>query len=251
MYDDSGDILLRKETEEKRVFSKEGARLMNQLLSEVVESGTAKSISLSSMVDTAGKTGTSGEDRDRLFVGYTPYYTAGIWMGYEASDRSIGKIDQTHLALWDAVMRAVHEKTLATVPEERLESFSTAGLVRCTYCKDSGCACGLYCDMDLRGDRQDSAYFLKDSRPVGICQTHIPVYYDMENECPATNETPLHALTVVALLRMEERAFPKPIYVSDQKYIYSASAVEREEQPLVPLLPFALPERKKNIEIRK
>ncbi len=251
VYDGAGGILLGKGTEEKRIFSKEGARLMNQLMSEVVESGTAKSISLSSMVDTAGKTGTSGEDRDRLFVGYTPYYTAGIWMGYEANDRSIGKIDQTHLMLWDAVMRAVHEKTLATVPEERIESFSTEGLVRCTYCRDSGCACGLYCDMDLRGDREDAAYFLKGSRPVGTCQTHIPVYYDTERECPATSETPLHALTVVALLRIEEREFPKPIYVSDQKYVYFASSTEREEEPFLPLLPFVLPERKKNIEIGK
>ena len=224
---------------------------MNQLLSEVVESGTAKSISLSDTVDTAGKTGTSGEDRDRLFVGYTPYYTAGIWIGYETGDKSIGKIAPTHLELWDAVMREVHRARLASALEERIESFSTQGLVRCSYCKDSGCACGHYCDMDLRGDREEWYYFLKSSRPSGVCQTHIPVYYDMEKKCLATSETSLKDLAIVSLLKIEERSFPKPIYVSDQKYVYSSPSGEREEESVPLPFPFALPERKKNIENRK
>ncbi|MBP3591632.1 MAG: penicillin-binding protein [Clostridia bacterium] len=251
VYNADGEIFLQKENKAKRVFSIEGARLMNQLLSEVVESGTAKSVSLSRIVDTAGKTGTSGEDRDRLFVGYTPYYTAGIWIGYEGSDRSIGTVSPTHLALWDTVMCALHEKRLSLVPEDRVEGFSTVGLVTCSYCKDSGCACGHFCGMDLRGEREDRFYFLKKSLPVGVCTTHIPVYYDMEREGPATSETRIESLTIVSMLRIGGRDFPKPIFVSDQKYVYEAPAAEREALPALPLFPYADLDRKKNIESRK
>lgn len=251
VYDGTGAVLLQNKDQSKRVFSAEGARLMNQLLSEVVDSGTAKSIALKRMVDTAGKTGTSGEDRDRLFVGYTPYYTAGIWMGCEKSDRSIGKISPTHLALWDAVMCAVHEKTLACVPDTKVEGFSTVGLVHCPYCKDSGCVCGEYCNLDLRGEREEWFYFLKSCHPIGTCHTHVPVYYDMGKECRATAETPLGDLAIVSLIRVGKREFPKPIFVVDQKYVYSADVSEREEHSAYPFFPFALPERKKNSEIKK
>jgi penicillin-binding protein 1A len=251
VYDREGNTFLSKDNVSERIFSPEGARLMNQLLSEVVESGTAKSISLSGMVDTAGKTGTSGEDHDRLFVGYTPYYTAGIWMGYENGNKSIGKIAPTHLALWDAVMHDIHEKRLASVSEERVESFSLSGLVRCGYCKDSGCTACEYCEMDLRGDREESFYFLRKSIPIGVCRTHIPVYYDVERECVATDETPLQNLAIVSLLRMEKRDFPKPIFVSDQKYAYSAPQNEENHSFMMPIFPFAETKRKKNIENKK
>ncbi len=238
---EEGELLLEKKSEEKRVLSPEGACLMNQMLSEVVDSGTAKSISLSRLVDTAGKTGTSGDDKDRLFVGYTPYYTAGVWMGYESGDRAIGKASVSHLALWDRVMRDVHRKRLSAQGQDAVESFSTAGLVKCSYCKDSGCLCGSFCQMDARGEREESFFFLRSNRPSGICHTHIPVYYDTEREAPATEESNRGAVTLVALLRIEKRNFPCSVYVSDQKYAYTAP----HPTPQLPFHPF-LPEKKKN-----
>ena len=223
---------------------------MNQLLSEVVESGTAKSVSLSDWVDTAGKTGTSGEDHDRLFVGYTPYYTAGIWMGYEEGNRAIGKIAPTHLALWDAVMCDIHAKRLASISEAQIENFSLSGLVRCAYCKDSGCEACAYCAMDLRGEREEQFYFLRKSRPHGTCQTHIPVYYDMVKGCVATSETPPTDLAIVSMIRVEGREFPKPVIVRDEKYVYVAPTEEREAL-LPPIFPFSQTKRKKMLEKRK
>ena len=240
VYDGEGRALIEKEDSERRVFSAEGARLMNMLLSEVVESGTAKSIALKHTVDTAGKTGTSGEDKDRVFVGYTPYYVAGIWMGYESGERSLGKLSPTHLAIWDKVMRALHEKRLR---EETAESFSTQGLVQCRYCKDSGCLSSGFCEMDLRGDREECFYFLKRSRPKGICQTHIPVYYDTERECPATSETPIENLSIVSMLRIGERKFPKPIYVSDERYVYTPK--KGEGDPALPIFPMHKEKRRR------
>ena len=235
VLDGEGNVFLEKEDIEERVFSKEGARLMNQLLSEVVDTGTAKSITLPRIVDTAGKTGTSGEDRDRMFIGYTPYYVAGIWMGYESADRTLGKIAPTHLAVWDGVMRTLHEKRLQGTGEDAAEHFSVQGLVRCRYCKDSGALCSDFCGMDLRGDREDNFYFLKSNRPAGVCHTHIPVYYDTARECPATSETLPEDLSIVSMLRIGAREFPKPIYVSDQRFVYTVP--KEEGEPSLPLFP--------------
>ena len=234
VLDGEGEVFLEKKNEETRVFSREGARLMNQLLCEVVESGTAKSITLKTVVDTAGKTGTSGEDRDRMFIGYTPYYVAGIWMGYESGERAVGGIAPTHLAVWDRVMRTLHEGRLRGESDGALRGFSTEGLVRCRYCKDSGAVCSGFCKMDLRGEREDSFYFLKGSRPTGLCHTHIPVYYDLARECPATSETPLCDLTIVSMLRIGKREFPKPVYIGDQRFVYTPPAGEGD-LPLFPI----------------
>jgi len=73
----------------------------------------------------------------------------------------------------------------------------------------------------------------------------------MEREGPATSETRIESLTIVSMLRIGGRDFPKPIFVSDQKYVYEAPAAEREALPALPLFPYADLDRKKNIESRK
>ena len=57
---------------------------MNQYLRHVVTSGTGGSANFSGMT-VAGKTGTTTDNFDRYFVGYTPYYTAAVWTGYEVN----------------------------------------------------------------------------------------------------------------------------------------------------------------------
>lgn len=131
-----GKLILENATEEKRVFRKETARLMNKLLEGVCERGTARSITLGELVDTAGKTGTSGADRDRLFVGYTPYVTAGIYCGYPDKKTAVGNNSPSHLEIWDSVMRRVHEYIIGN--DESPLGFSTEGLEYLPYRTDTG-----------------------------------------------------------------------------------------------------------------
>ena len=97
--------------------------------------------------------------------------------------------------------------------------------------------------MDLRGEREESFYFLRSCRPSGVCTTHIPVYYDTEKQCPATGETPIENLSIVSMLRIGERKFPKPIYVSDQKYV--CTHPEGEGDPSLPIFPILTGKRKR------
>ena len=76
VIDSNGTEILSKGIEKKQLFSKSCAQVMTAMLKNVVDYGTAKQIRIKESIDTAGKTGTSGGDLDRLFIGYTPYFSA-------------------------------------------------------------------------------------------------------------------------------------------------------------------------------
>lgn len=168
VYDSNGELLLDNPASSKQVFSTKCARIMNKLLEQVTESGTAKAITLDSIVDTAGKTGTSGNDKDRLFVGYTPYYTAGIWCGYEKGNMSIGYQSKSHLEIWDEIMKELHEMRL--YHEDTEENFSTVGLEYLAYCKDSGELYSDKCIADPDGTKLAYGYFTDDNMPTHLCK---------------------------------------------------------------------------------
>lgn len=215
--DAAGNTLLSSDPAEKRqtrVFAPATARMMSQMLSEVTQDGTARSLTLGELIAVGGKTGTSGGDRDRLFVGFTPYYTAGIWCGYADGTRSLSGRSRDHLALWDEVMREIHVAT------DRADhtGFCTDGLVRCGYCRDSGALFCPSCLADPRGDRLREGYFTEQTLPRTACTRHVPVLYDAVTGAVAHVGCPVEDVKVVSLLRMPQRAFPVQITVSDAEY---------------------------------
>lgn len=218
VLDTNGDVLLENLPQSKKIFGQNCARIMNQLLMRVTESGTAKLITLGNMVDTAGKTGTSGNDRDRLFIGYTPYYTAGIWCGYTGCDRSIGAQSISHLEIWDEVMKEIHEITISC--EENPENFSTDGLLYLPYCKDSG---GIYtevCEKDVRGNRLEYGYFSINNKPSGECHRHVYAMYDELSGGIAVSGCPHEYLKIISLIDVPERSFPCEIIITDAEYVW-------------------------------
>lgn len=90
IVDREGNILYENEVNKKRVMSEKSAYWMTEMLQTVVQSGTGQSAKMGRPV--AGKTGTtqvnvagapSNANRDAWFVGYTPEWTAAIWMGFD------------------------------------------------------------------------------------------------------------------------------------------------------------------------
>lgn len=218
VYNGNGECILDNSCDVKTVFTKETARIMNKLLMRVVDCGTAKSITLKNTVDTAGKTGTSGNDIDRLFVGYTPYYTAGIWCGYSGEAQSIGYQSITHLHIWDEVMKKVHEAKLEKT--ENIESFSIDGLKYLPYCKDSGGMFSDRCIYDPRGERLEYGYFTDTNKPNLLCDRHILCLYDEITGGVAVTGCPEENLKSVSLLDVSERNFPIEIIVTDAEYVW-------------------------------
>ena len=83
-FDDNKQATITGQASSKTILSERTTFYMNSMLQNVVTSGTGTSARLSGMT-AAGKTGTTTDDYDRWFVGYTPYYTAAVWTGYDLS----------------------------------------------------------------------------------------------------------------------------------------------------------------------
>ena len=92
----------------------ETAYVMVSLMRSVVEAGTARSAAPKLKRPAAGKTGTTDEDRDAWFVGFTPEMLAGVWVGFDER-RVLGRGEEgarTALPIWTEFMT----KALAGVP---------------------------------------------------------------------------------------------------------------------------------------
>ena len=171
VYDRDGALIVGKEVVNKRIYSIETAQIMNQLLSEVVLDGTARQIRLKESVDTAGKTGTSGNDKDRLFVGYTPYFTAGIWCGFGQSDKQVGHNVPNHLQIWDEVMKRIHDRLIFSDFEEAIDSFDTSRITIAPYCSKSGNVPTEWCELDDESMIK-FGYFSDKNTPLKECEYH-------------------------------------------------------------------------------
>ena len=215
-FSSDGSVTLEKAMEGTRVFGEDCAKVMTAMLCDVVNSGTASSIRLKESVDVAGKTGTSGADRDRLFVGYTPYFCAGIWCGYKNSDKSVGC--SAHLKVWDDVMVRLHS---LRATGENVIGFSTDGLEYLPFCKDSGHRFSSECIRDARGERMEFGYFIRGTYPREHCKRHVLCRYDTVSEgVVCDGECPIEFIKIVALLDIQDRKFPKQITVKDAEYVF-------------------------------
>lgn len=106
-----GSLLEEAKPKVHDVIKPEIARTMVAMLREVVEFGTGmRAKQLGRPV--AGKTGTTNDFSDAWFVGFTPTYTAGVWVGFDDNSIKLGKSEtgsRAALPIWLEVMKVAHE----------------------------------------------------------------------------------------------------------------------------------------------
>ena len=240
IVDSDGKTVVEKLPEEKRVFSESTAKIMNKLLSGVVETGTAARVTLKNTVDTAGKTGTSAGNRDKMFIGYTPYLTAGIWCGYESGNGSVASVNPGHIEIWDKIMNELH----GDIAADGSEHFSDEGLLHLPYCMDSGELYSQNCMYDVRGTRLSYGYFTADNQPRKKCTRHTLCGFDSVTKGIAGVACPKENVVTVSLLNVNDRAFPKQIYVTDAEFVYRdiSGYSERPRDSGLPYFYYTLPE---------
>ena len=102
-------IVFETKQESRRAFSKETAFIVKDLLTEPVEGskGTATYCKVSGM-EVCAKTGTTNENYDRWLCGFTPYYTAATWYGFDINETIDYNGRNPAGLIWANVMKNIH-----------------------------------------------------------------------------------------------------------------------------------------------
>ncbi len=194
ILDHDGNIILDNTMpQSKQVIKETTAFLLTDAMVDVVTSGTGGSVNFGGMA-IAGKTGTTSDYNDVWFAGYTPYYTATTWTGFDNNVKLTG--DEKNLAkkLWRTVMAKIHEE----LPSQ---SFNVpSGIVTATVCSRSGKQPipGL-CDGTLRTE-----YFAEGTVPADPCDVHYSGAICQYSNLPACEFCPFKVEGVLELTPIED-----------------------------------------------
>lgn len=176
VYNSDGEPVLYNEQESERILSEKAVNYMNYCLTNAVNSGTGTAAKIDGQV-VAGKTGSTSSWRDRWFCGFTSYYTAAIWCGYDTPEviNLTGSSSNPACRLFKKVMTPLHAGL------EKVALHDESNWVQVGVCLDSGLLATEGCSQDRSG-RVTYALVDPEDVPTRSCDKHIVVEY-----CPVCN----------------------------------------------------------------
>ena len=167
-------VLLDNQAESHAAMKDSTAWYINTMLQNVIKNGTGTSARFEgSTMPIAGKTGTTTSRKDLYFVGYSAYYTAAVWSGFDQPERMSSGLQQQSAVTWKKVMSAIHEGL-----EDKSFPTPSAGTVTVPVCADSGLQATEACKHDARtgeGGRIINMTFVKGDEPTTLCEVHKDV----------------------------------------------------------------------------
>ena len=177
-------LLQHAETEGEQIITPDAADIMNELLQTVVTDvggqATARNYGLKNAVMFA-KTGTTTEDKDRWFVGGTPYYVAAVWFGCDMPKQISDYVTGNPAgSIFDEVMNRVHKG----LPAKSFEKFSPI-VEQHAYCVETGLLASDTCPNKAMG------WYSKENLP-GYCVSCTGVVEPTPEETPVppSNDNP-------------------------------------------------------------
>ena len=165
--DSSGHVLENNAPVGQPVLDPEVAYIMSNTLKDVIDHGTGRVIRrLGFTYPAAGKTGTTNDNIDAWFIGFTPSLACGVWIGYDER-QSLGKKQtggEAAAPIWAEFMKAA----MAGKPMEDFEppKGMEADFVHKKICLDSGLLATTYCP------RTRDEIFKKETVPTKLCNLH-------------------------------------------------------------------------------
>ncbi|MDR0889049.1 MAG: transglycosylase domain-containing protein [Oscillospiraceae bacterium] len=171
VVDAEGKTILDNRQESHTAIGAKANYYVNYMLERATQYGTGYTARLDSM-STAGKTGTSGSNQDRWFAGYTPYYTAVVWCGYDQPEEVVldGSWTNPAITMWKQVMSVLHEGL------ENRSFLQPDGVGSYKVCQDSGLLATEACEKDMRGEsRAVSIRLFYGDAPTAECNCHVMV----------------------------------------------------------------------------
>ena len=176
VYDSNGNIVLDNTQESWEAFSAKTVNYMHYCLAAAV-GGTGGNARISGQ-NVYGKTGTTSSNRDRWFCGYTGYYTAAVWFGFdtpEVVNLIMGNGNNPAAILFSKVLSKVHQG------KEKVQLIDYSKFSGATMCLDSGKLATEACTLDVRSidgiKRTDYANVYPEDRPRVSCDKHVLLDY--------------------------------------------------------------------------
>lgn len=217
VLDSDGNVVLDNTQSSNENMSEKTAYYLTYMMEETVKDGTGQEAQVPG-IDTAGKSGTTSDDKDRWFAGYTGYYTGVVWCGYDQPQEVVledDSIENPASVLFNKVMTKVHEGKQNKAFEK------PTSVIDVEVCQDSGNLVNDWCTKDIRGDRTVTIQLDGSDVPTSYCSTHV------ETDICTAGDT-LHVandscksrgtVTQYGLLNLS-RQFPiAGIVVADQQY---------------------------------
>ena len=178
--DQSGNVVFTPKQEHVQVMSKQNAYIEKNILTAPVTGaeGTAKYCAMKG-IEVAAKTGTTNDDYDRWLAGFTPYYAATCWYGYNPYNAKVVYGSNPAGLIWDAVMTEIH-KDLPNATFEEPE-----GIIKKSVCRVSGKLAGASC-----GGSVYTELFTESNVPTEVCSGHSAVAVCTESGLLATTSCP-------------------------------------------------------------
>jgi len=211
ILDHDNNILLENKPKERQVMKESTAYLLTSAMEDVVKKGTGTSVKFNEIsMPVAGKTGTTSDDKDLWFAGYTPYYTATIWSGFDNNLTQTNK--NYHKIIWRDIMQRIHEEyNLKSKPFEKPDSIVSAKI--CT--KSGKLAVPGLCDKYVGGSTVKTEYFAKGTVPTEKCDIHVKVTICKDSGLIANEYCPESSLEEKVFLIKDEK-YP----TKDTPYLY-------------------------------
>lgn len=233
VVDASGSTILEKKPETRSVISPEAAYIMYDMLKTPVESGSATSAKFGS-IPVAGKTGTSSNNNDMWFAGFTPYLSGSIWLGYDKpSEIYANSSGATCGSIFGKIMAKAHEN----IQDKSKDIKMPSGVVKGAICIDSGKLATDLCRKDPRGNRVKEDLSIGGSDVSSYCDVHVLAKVNSSNNKLANSNTPAALLVERVFLNKDiskdspDYKYKLPTEQDDYKAPAETPAAPEETKP--------------------
>lgn len=210
ILDRNGNVLVNIKSKKEQVMKASTAWLLTNAMEDVVKKGTGTNVKLTAIdMPVAGKTGSTSNYNDLWFSGYTPYYTATIWSGF---DNNRSQTDRSYpRKIWKTIMERIHiEKGL-----EKKDFTMPDSIVTARICTKSGkLAKDGLCNDKSVGNTTRVEYFAKGTEPTEDCDVHVKAKICTESNAKATDNCPVSSIKEKVFLIKDENAI-----TDDTKYL--------------------------------
>jgi len=181
VYDSKGNLILDNAQKSEQILSQKSVDYVNYCLTAATKEGTGTEANLYNAygITTAGKTGTSGDSKDKWYCGYTGYYTAAVWCGFmDPETIRCTSVSNPAAVLFRKVMGPLHSgKSDVLLYSDKFQSVN--------MCISSGKLATEACGADIRLVSPQSSDFIATSQaavypediPTQTCDKHVLVDY--------------------------------------------------------------------------